>query len=144
LLVDIVSKNGNLLLNVGPKANGTISEIQLDRLHKLGAWLDANGEGIFGSRPWVRPSAASPDGTDVRFTKKADSLYVFFLSRPKGATLTVPGVKAAGNTTARILGRSGPASISQNGNNLLIQTQGNLPESYAIVVKLTPPPQNLT
>lgn len=143
LLVDIVSKNGNLLLNVGPKANGTISDIQLDRLHKLGAWLATNGEGIFGSRPWVRASATSPDGTDMRFTKKADSLYAFFLNRPQGTALTIPGVKADASTTARILGSSAPASVSPNGSNLAIQSKGKLPESYAVVVKLTPAPQNL-
>ena len=143
LLVDIVSKNGNLLLNVGPKANGTISDIQLDRLHKLGAWLATNGEGIFGSRPWVRASATSSDGTDMRFTKKADSLYVFFLNRPQGTALTIPGAKAAAGTTGHILGGPASTSISQNGSNLVIQTKGNLPESYALVVKLTPAPQNL-
>jgi alpha-L-fucosidase len=47
----------DLLLNVGPKSDGTISDIQLDRLHKLAAWLEINGEAIFDSRPWVRPSA---------------------------------------------------------------------------------------
>ncbi|MBI3469838.1 MAG: alpha-L-fucosidase, partial [Candidatus Solibacter usitatus] len=55
LLVDIVSKNGNLLLNIGPKPDGTISDLQLQRLRDLGAWLKMNGEAIFGTRPWVRP-----------------------------------------------------------------------------------------
>ena len=45
LLIDIVSKNGNLLLNIGPKPDGSISEIQKDRLKVLGSWLDVNGEG---------------------------------------------------------------------------------------------------
>jgi alpha-L-fucosidase len=49
LLVDIVSKNGNLLLNVGPRPDGSIPEIQANRLNKLGAWLAVNGEGIFDS-----------------------------------------------------------------------------------------------
>ena len=52
LLVDIVSKNGNLLLNVGPRADGTIPRLQLQRLEGLGAWLATNGEAIFGTRPW--------------------------------------------------------------------------------------------
>jgi alpha-L-fucosidase len=67
LFVDIVSKNGNLLLNIGPMPDGTVSEIQLDRLHKLGEWLNVNGEALFDSRPWVRASATTPDG-DMRFT----------------------------------------------------------------------------
>ena len=51
MLVDIVSKNGNLLLNVGPMADGTISALQVERLEGLGAWLAVNGEAIFGTRP---------------------------------------------------------------------------------------------
>ena len=144
LLVDIVSKNGNLLLNVGPKSNGTISEIQMDRLHKLGSWLDVNGEAIFGSRPWVRPSSAAPDGTDVRFTRKGDSLYVVFLGRPAGNGLTVPSVRAAAGTVVRILPGSTKASISHRGKDLLIETQGSLPTSYALAAKITPPPTSLT
>ncbi|MCG8390420.1 MAG: alpha-L-fucosidase [Cytophagales bacterium] len=52
-LVDIVSKNGNLLLNVGPKADGTIPTDQQEVLFELGDWLGKNGEAIYGSRPWV-------------------------------------------------------------------------------------------
>ena len=51
MFVDIVSKNGNLLLNVGPMADGTIPEIQLSRLRALEAWLKVNGEAIFNTRP---------------------------------------------------------------------------------------------
>jgi alpha-L-fucosidase len=143
LLVDIVSKNGNLLLNVGPKSDGTISEIQMDRLSKLGDWLGVNGEAIFGSRPWVRSSASGPGGTDVRFTKKGNSLYVFFLSRPEGNALTVPSVGAAAGTAVQILGTSSEASVSPRDKNLVIETRGTLPRSYALVAKITPPPASL-
>lgn len=51
-LVDIVSKNGNLLLNVGPKADGTISEQEEKMLLEIGEWLQIHGEGIYGSRVW--------------------------------------------------------------------------------------------
>ncbi len=140
LLVDIVSKNGNLLLNVGPKSNGTIADIQLDRLHKLGAWLDVNGEGLFGSRPWVRPSGTMPDGTDVRFTLKANNLYVFFLNRPKSNVLTIPAIHLASGATVQLLGPTAKPTISQRGENAVIETEGALPESYALVVKITPAP----
>ena len=74
MFVDIVSKNGNLLLNVGPMADGTIPEIQLSRLRALGAWLQVNGEAIFGTRPWVRAEGATEDGTAMRFTRRGDTL----------------------------------------------------------------------
>jgi len=143
LLVDIVSKNGNLLLNVGPRSNGTISEIQTDRLNKLGGWLAINGEAIFGTRPWVRPSGTASDGTEVRFTHKGNSLYVAFLNRPEGNTLTVPVVRSAAGTTARILGTSSKIAISQREKDLVLNAQGELPKSYAHVAKLTPAPSSL-
>ena len=52
-LVDVVSKNGNLLLNVGPKSDGTIPDEARTILLQMGAWLKTNGEAIYGSRPWL-------------------------------------------------------------------------------------------
>jgi alpha-L-fucosidase len=141
LLVDIVSKNGNLLLNVGPKPNGTISEIQADRLNKLGAWLAVNGEAIYETRPWTKASATGSDGTDVRFTSKGNSLYVVFLNRPAGNTLTVPGVRAAEDMQVAILGADGPASHTAKDDALIVESPGKLPESYVLAVKLAPAPQ---
>src|SRR6185436_17996606 len=141
LLVDIVSKNGNLLLNIGPRPDGSISELQLDRLRELGRWLSANGEGIYGTRPWVRPSAKAPEGSDMRFTTKGDSLYAFALSRPRGATLTLPSVRAAQSSKISLLGSGTDLRWSQKGGDLLIQT-GTLPAEYVWSFKITPLPQS--
>jgi alpha-L-fucosidase len=90
-LVDVVSKNGNFLLNIGPKADGTIPEEDARLLQEIGAWLDVNGEAIYGSRPWRRfgegptqlvegqfSDDVAPHFTDrdFRFTMKGDALYV--------------------------------------------------------------------
>jgi alpha-L-fucosidase len=144
LLADIVSKNGNLLLNVGPKADGTISEIQLDRLHKLGAWLDVNGEAIFESRPWVRASATTSDGADMRFTCNRGALYALFVSPVTGNTLKIPSAHAAEGTTVEILGSPSKATVSQSGNDLVITSAGPINSTYAVTAKVNPAPHSLT
>jgi alpha-L-fucosidase len=143
LFVDIVSKNGNLLLNIGPKADGTIPDIQQDRLRKLGEWMAVNGEGIHGSRSWVRPAATAADGTEVRFTKKGDSVYAFFLNRPEGNRLTLPGIQSVEGTQVAVLGSDLKTSYKQQGTDVVVDVAGKLPESYALGVKITPTPWQL-
>lgn len=103
-LVDIVSKNGNLLLNVGPKADGTISDEDRAVLLEIGDWMEKNGEAVYGSRPW-RIAAEGPtqmeegqftDGKDkaftsedFRFTVRGDSLYAICLRYPESGAVTV-------------------------------------------------------
>ncbi|WP_227377662.1 alpha-L-fucosidase [Haladaptatus halobius] len=88
--VDIVSKNGNLLINVGPKADGTIPKIQKERLQALGNWLKVNGKAIFGSRPWIVAEDDESD-TEVRYTHRDGNLYVIALDWPGDElTLSVP------------------------------------------------------
>ncbi len=147
LLVDIVSKNGNLLLNVGPKPDGSIPAIQLDRLEKLGTWLAANGDGVFGSKPWTRPAAKSVEGREVRFTQQQQAggggLNVFLLGSSAGGTATIPGLRldSSGKTKARLLG-GGDASvgISQDGSNIVLRLPDERLE-YAVSVRLEPAPR---
>src|SRR6266404_7606711 len=75
LLVDIVSKNGNLLLDVGPEADGTIPPVQMSRLEALGSWLRQNGEAIYGTHPWKRAEGETIEGIHVRFTQRGPATY---------------------------------------------------------------------
>jgi alpha-L-fucosidase len=88
--VDIVSKNGNLLLNVGPRADGTIPEVQVERLRALGEWLDVNGAAIFGTRPWAVAEDDSA-AVEVRYTHRDGDLFAVALEWPgEDLSLSVP------------------------------------------------------
>ena len=93
LLIDVVAKNGNLLLNVGPRADGSIPEPQLQILARLGAWLSANGEAIYGTRPWIRYAATTDQGVPVRFTASPEGrvVYAILLGTPSPGPLTIQG-----------------------------------------------------
>lgn len=77
--VDIVSKNGNLLLNVGPTAAGEIVEPQRRRLEAIGRFMEKNGEGINGTRPWLRAADRLEGDVEVRYTAGRDAVYMFVL-----------------------------------------------------------------
>jgi len=102
-LIDIVSKNGALLLNIGPRPDGTIPEEEQTILREIGAWLKVNGEAIYATRPWVSfgegPTQVADGGftdgqargytaEDIRFTRKDNALYVMTLAQP-GAEIRI-------------------------------------------------------
>lgn len=102
--IDIVSKNGNLLINVGPKPDGTIPERQKKRLEALGKWLDTNGDAIFGSRPWLIAESETKDGLPLRFTFKKDLLFMFLLDTPKNTEVLIPDLIVDDETKITMLG----------------------------------------
>ncbi|KAI1634224.1 glycoside hydrolase family 29 protein [Biscogniauxia mediterranea] len=93
-LVDVVAKNGNLLLDIGPRADGSLVQAEVDTLREAGVWIRAHGEAIFGTKYWfVQSQGAVEGGPDVRFTHTDDAFYVLFLERPvvaEDGTVSVP------------------------------------------------------
>ena len=86
-LVDIVSKGGNYLLNVGPTADGVIPEPSVERLRAIGRWLEVNGESIYGAGP-------TPSGTwPFRCTRKPGKLFLHLFEWPEDGRLVIPGLK---------------------------------------------------
>jgi alpha-L-fucosidase len=139
LLVDTVSKNGNLLLDVGPEADGTIPPVQMERLQALGAWMKQNGDAIYGTRPWTRAEGDTDQGIGVRFTRKAGTLYATLLDRPKGASVVLKRVTPKAGSTINWLGSDQPTQWTQQGTDVRVSIPANLPGQYAFVVKMQLP-----
>jgi len=139
LLVDIVSKNGNLLLDVGPEADGTIPAVQMDRLKALGAWLDVNGEGIYGTRPWKRAEGETAEGLKVRFTQKNGAVYAYLLGEPKGKTVRVKDLRMKSGAEVTVLegaGITANATWKQAGGDVVFTLPEKLVGKYAYGVKM--------
>jgi alpha-L-fucosidase len=133
-LVEAVSRNGNVLLNVGPRATDAgIPAEQLSRLKAMGAWLRANGKAIYGAGCWERSDGVTADGTPVRFTVKDGALNIIPLGRVTGGRMVV-----------RDLAMSGPASLLADGSLVGAEQRGpdlaltfkNPPIGFAPAIRL--------
>ncbi|MFN2228956.1 MAG: alpha-L-fucosidase [Anaerolineae bacterium] len=139
--VDIVSKNGNLLLNVGPTADGTIPDLQHERLEGLGRWLDVNGEAIFRTRPWVTAEGRTAAGTEIRFTKGGDSLYAILMDTPAKRRIAIEGLHAMEGSTVALLGHQEPLPWEQHGEAMVVTLPPGLPAAPAHALAITPLPE---
>jgi alpha-L-fucosidase len=145
MLIDLVSRGGNLLLNIGPNADGTIPVIMQERLIQLGNWLNVNGEGIYGSKNW-KANAQWSEGThpvftkkdyhsgfpiyemtispkpgnavkEMWFTQKNKNVYAFTPGWPKENKLVIKNIKITATTQIQLLGvdKNLPHKTIQNG-----------------------------
>lgn len=135
-LVDVVSKNGNLLLNIGPMADGTIPEMQKQLLFKLGGWLEKNGEAIYGTRCWKEHEAITAEGLQVRYTEKPDALYISILSEQLPEELTIQNLEIAAGSQIVFLGKGSTQEWEQEDNNLKIKIT-DYPDEPVHVFKIT-------
>jgi alpha-L-fucosidase len=139
LLVDATSKNGALLLNISPRADGTIPDDQQNLLRQIGGWLDVNGEAIYGTRPWTKYGEGGSRG--FRFTTKSNVLYAISLSWPTNEAVITSLAKtnsAAGKIREiELLGHQGRLEFSQDETGLRIKLPVEKPCDYAYVFKIT-------
>lgn len=134
ILIDKVSRGGNLLLNIGPTADGRIPVIQQQRLKDIGDWLRVNGEAIYSTTFWENAEKASQQ--NVYFTRKGNDLYVICTKFPE-KPVVVQGVKSG---KVSMLGFAGKVSYKSGGNSLSINppivSPASNPCNYAWVFKI--------
>jgi len=136
---DIVSKNGNLLLGIGPDPNGQIPETQRVPLRGLGGWLAANGEAIYGTRPWFTAEGRTSDGAGIRFTRNDAAVYAMLIETPGTPRLHLRGLDASRVTGVRLLGVDTPIQWSvDEADRLHVELPSSLPVSAAHVLRIEP------
>lgn len=153
-LIDIVSKNGNLLLNIGPRPDGTITDEETQTLLGTGKWLDVNGEAIYGTRPWKifgEGPTESASGSfadqkkpftaqDIRFTTKGDVLYAIAMGQPAASTtIKNLGTKAANGIieSVGLVGSNEKINWAQQANALVIKPSKTYPTENAVVYTIS-------
>lgn len=156
-LVDIVSKNGCLLLNIAPAPDGTIPVDQQERLRGMGRWLKVNGEAIYGSRPWLNYGEGptqTPVGhladvdfhgfasSDIRFTTNGGFLYAIALGWPeKGNTVRIVALGTARYadeiTEVTLLGHPGILTWTRSPTGLEITLPTERPGDHAYTFRIT-------
>jgi alpha-L-fucosidase len=164
MLIDIVSKNGNLMLSVPLRGDGTLDEDEVGIVDGIGVWMAANGEGIYGTRPWkvygegpsvVEKAEAGRFGgardvrsksytaEDVRFTMKGDTGYAFVMAWPENGKVTLKSLAQGGahypNEIARVelLGHSGPLTFNRDTAGLVVNFPDQKSNQYAYALKIT-------
>ena len=156
-LVDIVSKNGNLLLNIGPRPDGTIPDEVKQVLLAVGGWLKVNGDAIYGTRPWTmygegptKVVAGAFHDTDTkpytpqdfRFTTKANVLYATEFGWPADGRAIIhalrSGVAGTGEVAGvMLLGSSEPVRFEQTPDGLVLHLPAKAPTDYASCFRIT-------
>jgi alpha-L-fucosidase len=163
MLIDIVSKNGNLMLSVPVRGDGTIDEDEVACVEGIAKWMAVNGEGIFATRPWkvygegpsVTGSVASGQfggardvrnytAEDVRFTQKGRTLYAFLMARPgangaliKSLASNSPQIGGQKVANVSLLGYGGKLDWSQSEQGLAVKLPDQPPSEPAITLKIS-------
>jgi alpha-L-fucosidase len=131
-IVDIASKGGNYLLNVGPTAEGEIPAPSVERLGAIGRWMKTNSESIYGTH-------ASPFASQLAFgraTSKAGKLYLHVFNWPSDGKLQVPAIKGTVAKAYLLADRTKPLTVAAAADGLTITVPATAPDADASVIAL--------
>jgi alpha-L-fucosidase len=162
MLIDIVSKNGNLMLSIPVRGEGTIDDDEVNVLENLAAWIAPNGEGIFSSRPWKvygegpstaaapaqargprTPVAVKYTSQDFRFTAKGETIYAFAMAWPDDGKAVIKSLAKGGATFSadvakvELLG-AGEVAFTHDQTALTVTMPDKKPNDFAYSLKITP------
>lgn len=132
---DIVSKNGNLLIGIGPDEHGRFPEQQLTPLRGLGSWLRVNGEAIYRTRPWHMAETVTTEGTDVRLTAREGVVNAILLDLPL-QEFGIRGIDASSVESVRLLGLGQDVDWQVVDGTLRVRLPERMPVSPAHVIVL--------
>jgi alpha-L-fucosidase len=152
MLADIVSKNGNLLLNIPVRGDGSLDDDEIAFLKEMAAWMAVNREAIFGTRPFKlsgegrarRGGGSFNEGTlkfgpgDARFTTKGDTLYAILLGWPADGQALLKSLPTAAGAVGevRLLGHDSPLAFRQSAAGLTVTLPAAQPCAHAWVLKI--------
>jgi alpha-L-fucosidase len=157
-LVDVVSKNGTLLLNIGPRADGTIPEQDTAILLAIGRWLAVNGEAIYETRPWKifgegptqiaagnfsDSNRSTFTSQDIRFTSRDETLYATILAWPENDSVSIKTLATESElypqsiAQVELLGSPEPLTWTRDAAGLHVQLPAQKPGDYAGVLKIS-------
>lgn len=135
MFIDVVSKNGNLMISIGPRADGSIPGIQIQPLREMGKWLSVNGEAIYGTRPFEKAAGIANDGKAVRFTRKGGAVYAIILGSLE-TEMVIKELEGLKVKSVSVLNGSKVKEWSYDGKRISLNVETSSNSLYANALKI--------
>jgi alpha-L-fucosidase len=150
-LCDVVAKNGNLLLNIPVRGDGSIDEKETAIVEGIASWMIRFSDAIYGTRPWKVPGEGPTEvfsgqfseqktkpftAADIRYTTKNGALYAMTLGKPETDRITLTALAQGSVARVEVVGSTGPLSFRQDGNGLHVELPAAASHAYGVALKI--------